>query len=39
VVFGTNANRKGQLLAFRCSEPQTQAGLFGRVRDFLGLGD
>jgi len=38
-VLGIPANRKGQMLAFRCTEPQTQAGILGRVREFLGLGE
>jgi len=38
VVFGTSANRKGQLLAFRCTEEQ-QASVGDRVREFLGLAD
>ena len=37
-VLGIPANRKGQMLAFRCTE-QPQAGILGRVREFLGLGE
>lgn len=38
VVFGTSANRKGQLLAFRCTEA-TQASVAQRIGEFLGLAD
>ena len=38
-VVGISANRKGEMLAFRCTDPQPQAGILGRVREFLGLGE
>jgi hypothetical protein len=31
------ADRRGQMLAFRCERPQ--AGLFHAIRGFLGLSD
>jgi hypothetical protein len=38
-VLGISANRKGQMLAFRCSDEQPQASLLGRIGEFLGLAD
>ena len=37
-VVGISANRKGEMLAFRCTEEQ-QASVVDRVREFLGLAD
>jgi len=38
IIPGVTANRKGEMLAFHCTEAR-QAGLLGTVREFLGLGD
>ncbi len=37
IIPGVTADRKGEMLAFHCTEPQ--AGFLGAVREFLGLAD
>jgi len=37
IIPGVTANRKGEMLAFHCTQPQV--GFLGAVRDFLGLAD
>lgn len=37
IIPGVTANRKGEMLAFHCTEPRT--GFLGTVRGLLGLAD
>jgi hypothetical protein len=37
IIPGVTANRKGEMLAFHCVEPQT--GFLGTMRELLGLAD
>ncbi|HEX9938478.1 MAG TPA: hypothetical protein VGB15_15180 [Longimicrobium sp.] len=38
IIPGVTADRKGEMLAYHCTE-QRQAGIFGAVKAFIGLGE